>query len=62
MNFAQTKREAEAAVARGGDTKWPKEVLRLIGRVHELERELQESRQLTLFGDVRPPPKTPIGT
>lgn len=59
--FASLKEEAEKAVNRGGDTKWPKQVLRCLARIYELEKELQDARQLKLFGDVPPPPKTPIG-
>lgn len=63
VNFAAVKQEAEAAVNRGGDTKWPRQCLRLLDRVYELERELQDARQLKLFGDVPPPPpKAPVGT
>lgn len=62
IDFTQLKSEAEAAVDRGGDTRWPRHVLKCLARIYELEKELQDSRQLKLFGDVPPPPKTPIGT
>ncbi len=62
VNFAALKEEADQAVNRGGDVRWPKQVLKLLARIYELERELQDSRQLKLFGDVPSPPKTPIGT
>lgn len=62
IDFKSIKNEAVAAQKRGGtDGKWGNLVLRLLNRIYELELELQESRQLKLFGDVPPPPKTPIG-
>lgn len=60
--FQQLKDEAEAAVNRGGDTKYPKAALKCLARIYELERELQDAKQLKLFGDVPSPKKTPIGT
>lgn len=64
IDFNSTKEEAIAAQKRGGsDGRWGNLVLRLLARIYDLERELQDARQLKLFGDVPPPPpKTPIGT
>lgn len=63
IDFPQLKKEAEDAVNRGGDTRWPRHVLKCLARIYELEKELQASRQLNLFGDIpTTPPKTPIGT
>lgn len=62
IDFNGIKRDAEAAQKRGGtDGKWGNLVLRLLSRIYDLEKELQDARQLKLFGDVKPPPKTPIG-
>ncbi len=62
IDFNGIKRDAVAAQKRGGtDGKHGNLVLRLLARIYELESELQEARQLKLFGDVPPPPKTPIG-
>jgi hypothetical protein len=62
IDFTGIKKEAMAAQKRGGtDAKHAGLVLRLLGRILELESELQAARQLKLFGDVPPPPKTPIG-
>lgn len=62
IDFTGIKRDAEAAQKRGGsEAKHGALVLRLLAKILELERELQDARQLKLFGDVKPPPKTPIG-
>lgn len=63
FDYNGIKKEAVAAQQRGGtDGKWGNIVLRCLVRIYDLEKELQEARQLKLFGDVPPPPKTPIGT
>jgi hypothetical protein len=62
INFNVEKAKAIAAQKMGGsNAEWAKVVMRMLARIHEIESEAQEARQLKLFGDVKPPPKTPIG-
>lgn len=63
INYKNIESRAAAAQSNGGAQRELGDIIvKLLRRIVELEKENQRGRQQTLFGDVLPPPKTPIGT